>query len=279
MAANKAGDNKVAVIIGANSKWQADGVNTRFRHGGTIPDAGLPVESRWGIGGALALKFADEGFLTVLTTRRADNAAGLAAAIAERGGRSLTVEMDVTGPDSIASAFDEIGAKAGLPEVVIYNAGYMDGRDMPDGQDLMEFIPEAMFDKAMAIACRGPFLVAKAVLPGMRAAGRGSFFLTNNSKGLRGQKRHNGESFYLPRVMMRAFAQALTEEYSPHNIHVANVVIDGMIDSPGTRALNGAERLIDPARIAEAYFYLHSQDPSCWSHEIQLTPQDRAPSV
>ena len=41
--------------------------------------------------------------------------------------------------------------------------------------------------------------------------------------------------------MMRTLAQVLTEEYSEHGVHVANVVIDGLIDSPGPRALSRAQ--------------------------------------
>jgi NAD(P)-dependent dehydrogenase (short-subunit alcohol dehydrogenase family) len=86
---------------------------------------------------------------------------------------------------------------------------------------------------ALNVACRGPFLVAKEVLPAMRRAGRGSLLFSNNAQSLRGRKRYTGGSLYYPRVMMRALAQALTEEYSEHGVHVANVVIDGTIDSPG----------------------------------------------
>lgn len=114
----------------------------------------------------------------------------------------------------------------------------------------------------------------------MRRNGRGTFLFSNNSESLRGRKRRTGASLYYPRVMMRALAQALTEEYSEHGVHVANVVIDGAIDSPGTRALPNirADALIDPAKIAEAFYYLHVQDPSCWTHEIQLTPAVQRPS-
>ena len=66
------------------------------------------------------------------------------------------------------------------------------------------------------------------------------------------------------------------EEYSEHGVHVANVVIDGLIDSPGTRALPNAKAqpdiLMNPVKIAEAFYYLHTQDRSCWTHELQLTP-------
>ena len=171
---------------------------------------------------------------------------------------------------------------AGNPDVVVYNAGYLEGRDLPADKELLEYIPVEMFDVAHHIASRGPFLVAKEVLPAMRQKGSGSFFFSNNSKSLRGKKRYTGESLYYPRVMMRTLAQVLTEEYSIHGVHIANIVIDGTIDSPGTRALpkiqNRPELIIDPTKIADAFYYLHTQHRSCWTHELQLTPYSTMPS-
>lgn len=272
----------VAVVIGATSKWQADGRNTHLIHGQDIDDSDLPVGVRWGVGGAIAQKFAQEGYLTVLTTRHQANAAALQAAIEEQGGAVMTVELDLVSEASIQQAFATIRAQAGDPDVVVYNAGYLEGRDLPKEQELLEHIPTEMFDTAQHIASRGPFLVAKEVLPAMRAKGSGSFFFSNNAASLRGRKRYTGQSLYYPRVMMRTLAQVLTEEYSEHGVHVANVVIDGLIDSPGTRALPMAQKkpeiIMNPVKIAEAFYYLHSQDASCWTHELQLTPHPTKPS-
>ena len=272
----------VAVVIGATSKWQSDGRNTRLAHGKELDDSALPVGIRWGIGGAIAQKFAREGFFVVMTTRTASNAASLATAIREQGGDCAVVELDLSSEASVASAFATIRREAGDPEVLIYNAGYLEGRDLPAGKELLEYIPIEMFDTAQHIASRGPFLVAKEVLPAMRKKGEGSFFFSNNAKSLRGKKRNTGESLYYPRVMMRALAQVLTEEYSEHGVHVANIVIDGTIDSPGTRALpkvqNRPELVMNPVKIAEAFYYLHTQDKSCWTHELQLTPYSTTPS-
>jgi NAD(P)-dependent dehydrogenase (short-subunit alcohol dehydrogenase family) len=273
---------QVAVVIGATSKWQSDGRNTLLAHGKRVDDSDLPVGVRWGVGGAIAQKFAQEGLFTVLTTRARGNAAGLEAAIHEQGGDCMTVELDLSSQDSIATAFATIRREAGDPHVLIYNAGYLEGRDLPADKELLEFIPVEMFDTAQHIASRGPFLVAKEVLPAMRKKGSGSFLFSNNSKSLRGTKRKTGESLYYPRVMMRTLAQVLTEEYSEHGIHVANVVIDGTIDSPGTRAMakiqQNPDLVINPIKIAEAFYYLHTQDRSCWTHELQLTPFVTKPS-
>ena len=272
----------VAVIVGATSKWQSDGRNTKMAHGKELDDSHLPVGIRWGVGGAIAQKFAQEGFFTVLTTRKKSNATNLETAINEQGGACMIVELDLSSEESVRSAFNQIRNEAGDPAVLVYNAGYLEGRDLPADKELLEYIEIEMFDTAHDISSRGPFLVAKEVLPAMRQKGEGSFFFSNNSKSLRGTKRYTGESLYYPRVMMRTLSQVLTEEYSEHGIHVANIVIDGLIDSPGTRALPKAQKnpdaIINPVKIAEAFFYLHTQDRSCWTHELQLTPFPTKPS-
>src|SRR5580658_4819664 len=86
---------KVAVVIGATSKWQSDGRNTLLAHGKTLDDSDLPVGVRWGVGGAVAQKFAKEGFFVVLTTRTDSNAAPLADAIRQQGGDCMIVELDL----------------------------------------------------------------------------------------------------------------------------------------------------------------------------------------
>ena len=87
----------VTVIIGATSKWQTDGRNTLLVHGRPVGDD-TPVGSRWGLGGALAQRFAREGHHVVLTSRTPANADGLAAAITEAGGSCSTVALDLAAP-------------------------------------------------------------------------------------------------------------------------------------------------------------------------------------
>ena len=177
-------DKPIAVVIGATSKWQADGRNTKLAHGIELDDSDLPVEIRWGIGGAVAQKFAAEGFFVVLTTRKASNAAALEEAIVAQGGECAIVELDLVSEDSISAAFARIRLEAGDPTVLVYNAGYLEGRDLPPEKELLEHIPTELFETAQHIASRGPFLVAKEVLPAMRRAGSGSFLISNNSASL-----------------------------------------------------------------------------------------------
>lgn len=272
----------VAVVVGATSKWQADGRNTKLAHGKALDDSAVPVGIRWGVGGAVAQKFAKEGFHTVVTTRTAGNAKALDEAIRAQGSSSSIVELDLVSEASIKKAFATIRESWGEPEVLVYNAGYLEGRDLPPDKELLEHVPNEIFDVAQHISSRGPFLVAKEVLPAMRTRGSGSFLISNNASSLRGRKRMTGQSLYYPRVMMRTLAQVLTEEYSEHGVHVANVIIDGLIDSPGTRALPRAQKqpevVMNPMKIAEAFWYLHTQDRSCWTHDLQLTPFSTKPS-
>jgi NAD(P)-dependent dehydrogenase (short-subunit alcohol dehydrogenase family) len=273
---------QVAVVVGATSKWQADGRNTKLAHGKALDDSEFPAGMRWGVGGAIAQKFAKEGFLVVLTTRSSANAAALEKTIIEQGGRCMTVELDLVSRESISTAFATIRTHAGDPDVLVYNAGYLEGRDLPPDKELLEHVPLEIFETAQHISSRGPFLVAQEVLPAMRRRGGGTFLISNNAFSLRGRKRLTGQSLYYPRTMMRTLAQVLTEEYSEHGVHVANVVIDGLIDSPGTRALPRAQQhpeiVMNPVKIAEAFYYLHTQDKSCWTHELQLTPFSTKPS-
>src|SRR5579875_2668899 len=86
---------EVAVVIGATSKWQSNGRNTLLAHGHPIDDSTFPVGVRWGVGGAIAQKFAQEGFFVVLTTRNEANASPLAEAIRQQRGECMIVELDL----------------------------------------------------------------------------------------------------------------------------------------------------------------------------------------
>src|SRR5579862_5077769 len=105
----------VCVVIGATSKWQSDGRNTVLAHGHSVDDSDVEVGVRWGVGGAIAQKFAQEGFFTVLTTRTEANAAPLAKAIGEQGGDASIVELDLVSQESISGAFAAIRRDAGDP--------------------------------------------------------------------------------------------------------------------------------------------------------------------
>src|SRR4029079_1853812 len=104
---------QVCIVIGATSKWQSDGRNTILAHGHAVDDSDVEVGVRWGVGGAIAQKFAQEGFFTVITTRSESNAAPLAKAIREQGGDCMIVELDLVSQDSIAQALSKLRGDTG----------------------------------------------------------------------------------------------------------------------------------------------------------------------
>jgi NAD(P)-dependent dehydrogenase (short-subunit alcohol dehydrogenase family) len=202
----------VAVVIGATSKWQADGRNTLLAHGKVPDDSDLPVGVRRGVGGAIAQKFAREGFFVAPTTRDRAPAAALGQALGAHGGASMIVGLDLVPPASISHAFATMRARVGDPEVVIYNAGSLEGRELPPEKELLGHLPLEPCDTAHHSASRGPFLVAEGALPAMRARGAGPFLISNNAASSRGRKRLTGQSLDYPRVMRRTPAQGLAEE-------------------------------------------------------------------
>ena len=121
----------VAVVVGATSKWQADGWNTKLAHGREIDDSDLPVGARWSVGGAIAQKFAQEGFFMVLTTRRfllqGDQRTG-------RGKHDL--ELDLTSRSLTPSPRSDR-----LEIRMFWYTGYLEGRDLPPEKELLEHIP------------------------------------------------------------------------------------------------------------------------------------------
>ena len=86
----------------------------------------------------------------MLTTRAAANAAPLEAAIREQGGESMIVELDLASRESISTAFAQVRDEAGDPSVLVYNAGYLEGRDLPLERELLEHIPFEMFEDRAA---------------------------------------------------------------------------------------------------------------------------------
>src|SRR3546814_11475232 len=115
-----------------------------------------------------------------MATRPASKCAVCARANDDQGCEGIGVELDLMSQDSIAAAVERIRTEAGYPEVGIYNAGYSEGRSLPKEQELLEFLPVGIFDTAIQLAARAPFLVAKEVLPAMRKRGSGSLFFSNN---------------------------------------------------------------------------------------------------
>ena len=104
---------------------------------------------------ALLLRSLQRILSVVLTTRRASNAEPLAAAILAQGHDSSVVELDLVSEASIQQACHNIRSNLADPDVLVLNAGYLEGRDLPPEMELLEFVPTEIFDTAQHIASRG----------------------------------------------------------------------------------------------------------------------------
>jgi NAD(P)-dependent dehydrogenase (short-subunit alcohol dehydrogenase family) len=119
----------------------------------------------------------------------------------------------------------------------------------------------------------GAFYAAQQVLPAMVEAGRGTVLLTGATASLRGSARFS--ALAVGKFGLRALAQSMAREFGGQGVHVAHVVIDGQIDTPKARAMSPEREehtMLSPDAIADAYWWLHTQDPTAWTLELDLRP-------
>jgi short-subunit dehydrogenase len=81
--------------------------------------------------------------------------------------------------------------------------------------------------------------------------------------------------FSIAKSALRIFSQSLAKELGPQGIHVAHLIIDGMIDNERTRGLNvGTEgdRFMNPTAIANSILQISEQERSAWTFEWDMRP-------
>ena len=106
--------------VGASSKWQANGVSTQREHGSVLDDNEYDDETKWGVGGAICLRFAREGFAVALFSRKtAENVLTLADAVMRAGGEPLPVECELGDEQSIKQAFATVVQQLGPVDVLV----------------------------------------------------------------------------------------------------------------------------------------------------------------
>ena len=129
-----------------------------------------------------------------------------------------------------------------------------------------------VFEQTWRVTCLGAVIAAQAVIPHMAARQQGMIILSGATAGLRGGA--NFSAFASAKFALRGLAQSLAREYGPKGVHVAHVVLDGLIDEPQTDQRFGAQTSgrMDPRAIAQAYLDLSTQPPSAWTHEMDLRP-------
>ena len=219
-----------------------------------------------GLGSAVAARFASEGFTVGLVARGKEKLDAVRERIAKAGGKALGVPADATDAASVAAAFDTVRKELGDPDVLVYNAGAF------TRGTVAELAPKAL-EEAWRAGCFGAFLCAKQVIPAMVSRKAGTILLTGATASLRGSAGFS--ALAVQKFGLRALSQSLARELGPQGVHVAHVVIDGMIDLPSTRQWfpdRPVETFLSPAAIAEAYWRLHAQDRTTWTQELDLRP-------
>ncbi len=220
-----------------------------------------------GLGAALVRKLVAEGCRVGMFARSADFIGKLAAEI---GTDALAVPTDISDAKQVAAGFRKMRRQLGPVEILIAHASGS------VGEGIMKTTP-AQFEQSWRIAVMGAFLCAREAVPDMLKRQRGAILFTGATSSVRG--RGGAVAFSSAKFAMRGLAESLAVELWPRGIHVAHVVIDGVIDTPKVRRRykpSAREPLLKPEAIADSYWNLIQQDRSAWSLEIDLRPEREA---
>ena len=220
-----------------------------------------------GLGGALCRRALRDGLRVLAMGRTQEKLDALASELSRDGAKLTPLACDVTREAEVARAFDAAG---GPPELVVYNAG-----NAALGQ-MLEMTPQ-FFEDVWRVGCLGGFLVGREAARRMAPAGRGTLIFTGATASVKA--RPPFVAFASAKAALRALAFGLAREFGPQGIHVGHVIVDGMIEGdmllsrfPQAKERAGADGMLDPDAIADAYFALHAQPRSAWTLELDLRP-------
>lgn len=220
-----------------------------------------------GLGAALVRKFASENCSVGLFARSPEFIGKLAT---ELGAAVLAIPTDVSNTKQVRDGFYKVRQQLGPVDVFVANAsGSL-------GEGLMDTTPE-QFERTWRTGVCGAFLCAREAALDMFERGGGAIIFTGATSSVRG--RGGAVAFSSAKFALRGLAQSMAVELWPKGIHVAHVIIDGVIDTPELRKKHkrsSREPLLNPEAIAEAYWNLTQQDRSAWSLEIDLRPNHEA---
>lgn len=222
-----------------------------------------------GLGAALARRFAREGLKVFLAARTPERIEAAAADIQAKGGKARAIAADATSEEDISRLFETASSEAVL-EAVAFNAG---SNLMASALDT----DAAAFETLWRQNALGGFLTGREAVRRMLPQGRGTLLFTGATASLRA--RPPFLAFAAAKAALRAVAQGFAREFGPRGLHVAHVIIDGVIagDSayrrfPEVARTKGADGLLDPGEIADVFWHLHCQPRSTWTHELDLRP-------
>jgi NAD(P)-dependent dehydrogenase (short-subunit alcohol dehydrogenase family) len=221
-------------------------------------------------GGAIARRFAREGYVACVTRRNADKLAPLVARIESEGGQARAFGSDARKEEEMAALVATIEREIGPIEVAVFNIG-------ANVRFPVRETTSRVYFKVWEMGCFAGFLMGREVAKVMVPRGQGTILYTGATASVRGSAGFS--AFSGAKHALRALAQSMARELGPEGIHVAHTVIDGAIDTefirsnfPQRYALKERDGILDPDAIAEAYWQLHRQQRSAWTHELDLRP-------
>ena len=221
-------------------------------------------------GGAIARRFAQEGFTLCVTRRQADKLEPLVSAIEQNGGKAHAFGCDARSEEQMVQMFEHIERDIGPIEVVVFNIGATVRFSITE---TTERVYRKGWEMAALSGCLSGREAAKAMLP----RGRGTIIFTGATASVRGGVGFS--AFAGAKFALRALAQSMARELGPKGIHVAHPIIDGAIDTafirdnfPERYALREQDGILDPEHIAEQYWQIHWQPRSAWTHELDRRP-------
>ena len=221
-------------------------------------------------GGAIAKRFAREGFAACVVRRNGERLAPLVADIEAAGGEAHSYGVDARKEDNMISLVAEIEENVGPIEVAVFNIGA--NVNFP-----IRETTSRVYYKVWEMACFAGFLMGREVSKVMVPRERGTIIFTGATASLRGGS--GFAAFSGAKHALRALAQSMARELGPLGIHVAHTLIDGAIDTewikenfPKRYALKERDGVVDPGQIADNYWHLHTQKRSAWTHELDLRP-------
>lgn len=228
----------------------------------TVPPVCAVVGVGPGNGSALARRFAAQGHAVALLARSTDTTEALAASLP----RARAYACDVTDAEAITSTFAAIHEELGPVQTLLYNAG-------PGTWGTPEATTALQMEQAWRINAVGLLLASQQVIPAMKEAGRGMILVTGATASRRGGARFT--AFASAKAAQRSLAQSMARDLGPQGIHVALLIVDGVVDLPSTRQMMGDkpdEFFMQPDDIAQVAWDTCQQPRSAWSFEVEVRP-------
>ena len=232
--------------------------------------AALVIGAGDATGGAIARRFAREGFIACVTRRNADKLEPLVGRIKADGGSAHGFGSDARDETQMSELVTRIERDIAPIEVAVFNIGANVRFDVTE-------TTERVYRKVWEMGALAGFLMGREVARVMTPRGRGTIVFTGATASMRGSA--GFAAFSGAKFALRALAQSMARELGPKGIHVAHVVIDGAIDTefirenfPERYALKDKDGILSPDAIADNYWLLHQQHRSAWTHELDLRP-------